>query len=585
MRSNEEVIKLIKSPKNRNLLLDAMKDEEMISAFATGECQDSLMKHYKSLFDINMADAIDNYFEVHTKPLLSPITGSVYTHFNKVTETSDGQRYEPSFGDDNELFSFLDTTHSWDFFEDDYISLALYRPNTRMILEMPSDASIGDKPYIAIAPVSSIHDIEEDEDGTDYLIIKDENTFYYYDEYRYAKFEKQVNTGNVVFIDESFHDFKATPVRAISSMSKYTSGCVVKKSVVVDSLPDLYAWNLMKNMAKMYRWQNGLPLHFGLSKACKERHETGVMCDNGYFRILVSNGEKDKYQMRRCPECAKRAKSKMRFGKQVEMDYQDLVRAPEIANTLKNAFGYVPSDVKLLEFNEDDLQKWMRQIESNIIGKPFNFSQSRDAKNLYQVEVETDNQRQTLAVFANELERAFEWHDSILAYSQYPSFQSLSVFLGRGFFVSDEKREIDALKELTSTTGDTFLILDKLKDYASATFQYSEDSKYLHSLFLACIPFIDVPTEIFVKDIDKFMSIDRKATITRLNSANWIAEFLAGEKSKLLASSRRELVKINTIKKFFNSKYDKYEAELSDTNTGINGTGSSEQSMDGSPSI
>jgi hypothetical protein len=268
----------------------------------------------------------------------------------------------------------------------------------------------------------------------------------------------------------------------------------------------------------------------------------------------------------------------MTFGKQINIDYQDLMRKPDIANVLKSAFGYVPSDVDLLEFNERDSDRWMRQIEANIIGKPFNAYESRDSKNEYQVEVETDNQRQTLAVFASELEKAFIWHDSILAYAQYESFESLDIFIGRGFFVTDEIREIQALKELQKNSGDTFLIADKLRDYASTTFQYSKDNQYLHSLFLACIPFIDLPNEIFVKDIDTFLQISRRDTIIRLNSVNWISELLANQKSKLL-DTRSDKLKIKNIKKFFNKKYAEYETEFSSTDEGDNGDDSRESSL------
>ena len=604
---------LIARPYNGQTVAEMQKHDRLLRIFSTGENDDLLWADFAQLFDKDLWVVIQKHFKVHSTELLAPDSGSIFTHFAKIHQTQEGSKNDYNFGDLLEYNDWLGYNRSCylprdpnslpfigksneSFYSKNAIHNALYSPNSRLLIDEPNVTTQTPSPYLTIIPVNSIHDLKEDEHGTIYLISKveqrenpyDRNSkkitkYYVYDTQNISVWEQKDN-GEPIKIFEKQHELGICPIIASSSLLRFSGQYEFKKSPITDAFYDLYDYNLLKNCVKYHVWQKGVPPSIGIKSDCKGwndgegRHwrcEAGVISLNQFINDLgledgngLESGAKQKIYRQPCPNCQRSKSNKFNFGKQVEINYQDLFGGdgvegdPQIIELVRQSLGFVETDTTFLTVSEQILQNKKIAILETIIGETYNKTDSKEAFTVEQIKVSSDGKIQTLQNFAEQIEGIQTWSDGLLCKIRYETFNGLQIYFGRGYFFENEKEVLETIAFLNTVGSDISLKSLKMFQVAAKNFAQNKDGYEYHNFLLAIIPFSDLSTEQFLANYDRLWNQGRQGKLNclvRQHALEWSVEFELNEKNHLFFLDFLQDTKYRRIKKWF---YDKAESLL-----------------------
>jgi hypothetical protein len=583
--SREDIEKRLKQPKEGAALQRARTHETWLQAFSSPAGKSRLVEAYASFFVEDLHALIRQTFEVHSSPLLAPGTGAVYAHFHKITDTVEGRSVDYYFSrkSDEQDFSRLRKAAypgqtPEDFYTRQVLSALLYQPNSRLVIDFPPESGEIAQPRILLVPVEDIHDLQEDATGLSLLILKKaekkdghatgNHTYYIYTPQDYQVWEEKSRQLRRLSVQP--HPFGCCPAVSVSQLPMRPGQYVEKKSPISDSMPDLYDYNLLRNMAKFYHWQNGLPLHFGLESSHCDAidSESGTACQGGYFLVPYED-ESGEAQVRRkaCPACERRKKEKMRWGNRIDLKTDHVMGNPEVVQAMYKAFGFVSTDEKLLRFNEEALQRKIEQIENDITGRSIASSHSKEALNEKHVEATLDDKRNNLSAFAAQLEHLQQWTDGFLGRVLFPeSFMGCHVFYGRGFFLRSTAAMTEEYTQLAEAGADEFLLNQKAYELVLA--QYRHDPLFMKAYELVCavIPLRHVPTSELLTHATTFQADPKlyRDWLLRMNYARFMEEFMLTGRDHLLGLMQSTPAILDKVKRWF---YDRTEQLIVTTNS------------------
>lgn len=576
--SDSAIKKRIKQPKNSRAIAQARAHEDMIAVFSTGKNCANLYEQYAEYFVPELKETILKTFSMHTKPLLSPDSGTIYAHFNKINDTLEGKTVQRNFSDEaakKEYIHKLDKTTpkalNFDrFFSKKIFNKVIYKPNSRLIIDFPAEENATNSPELKIAELPDIHDIDEDTEEIHLLILKSENRssylkagekqktyFFVFDAKKYQTWEGSV-FGKLEKIAEHKHNFGCCPALSLGA-NMYLNNGIIKKSPLSDSIADLYDYNFVVNTTKYYQWQNGLPLHFGIEKDCTATDpETEAPCENGFFvSFKKDENGKNTTIRKKCPACERRKKEKMRFGKKIDFKYEDFVQHPQLSQNLQKMFGFVSIDKDTMQFNQELIQQKATKIEQDITGRTFNSNKSKEALNETHVEASLDDKQNNLTTFASRIEGIQEWAENFLGKILFPEhFLNVNVFYGRKFFLKNLSTQYNDYTKLLQSEADEYLIAQKSYELVFREYKHDKLFMKIYNLTNAVIPFRYIPTKELLANADKFQQTEMlyRMWLVRINASQWIEELLLTKSNYIIKLMKKDKTVLKEIKKWFDEK-------------------------------
>lgn len=538
MITNDKFLDLIKKPKNAKSIGFMREHEAAIGAFSTGEGFDRILKTYANRYVAGMQETVKSLFKAHTKKILAPYTGTVHSHFLKIYDSAESRNVDFNFNN-NDLYAdfaeFIRTAYLGDIgalrFSKEYLTTdILYNPNTRYYADFELDnedkESIGySSPVIKRVDVNLLHDINEENGRTDYMIFFEcdksgkPESYFLIDDERLAKASK-TSSGWVVSA-ETLHGYKYTPVCSASSAKFFTKDKEeIKKSVISDSIDDLKAWLFIKNQDKVFFSRNQTPTEYTISSKCKGTYDNNIhyTCEDGYYFVTdkegVYNSEGDyeapTRERRVCHSCSAKSKESYKLGKVINVAYEDVTRDSDKIKNIKDGFGFITTDPAMLKESRERIDKDLADIETTIIGRASNSGMIKEAINEKQVKLSGESKEQTLTAFAEQVEVNEMFLFDLLGRGRYgDEYEYTQVYLGRRWFFSEQSLSSE-LKELREAKVSSVLIKRKEEELIQASYSYDIDFQTIVKLTNALIPFqgIELPelivnSEVYIAQSDE----------------------------------------------------------------------------------
>lgn len=563
-----DIVELIKKPKNGALLKEAVKEEKVLKALATGEHEDSVVDDFANLLVQERRQRFKSTFEFHTMPILDKVT----THYERIfdaqgrfieakfTKPEQKQDFEQYFNKcfvastDKEILNGIDAES---FFRKIGIDALLYQPNTILYLDLPKQSSAKrTTATVQTVSVSKIWDVVATARGIEYVIIYNERKeekgkvkqYFVIDDEKYSLYETK--SSKTELISESKHEFQFCPATFISNRNRFKNEYSIRQSPIWQSIPDLKAWIFLKNLAKVYQWESGVPIKYEPEAKCAERHPTGAMCENGKF--ILSDGK-----IATCSSCLRRSQEKMAWGKVIRFPLEHF--KSEGAELIFKAFQYGDFNTDVMEFNENDLDKKRKQIEEDLIGERKTASKSKEARNEMDVQSDTEDMKRILSSASETIELCWDWIATTTAQSRkYDSFINYTSFLGRGYLLQSKAKHQEEYKTLVQSGADDLVLNKKLAEIIQTEYGYDQKFVELFEMLGAIIPYRHLPLEKVYAQQAAFTSNTQlqRDFYLRIYAANWIQEFLVLNDVQIWGEDVDSEQRFYNLKEYFSEKID-----------------------------
>jgi hypothetical protein len=567
--SQQDVEQLIKKPNNGTLLREAVQEEKVLKALSTGEYADMLIDDFASLLVEERREKFRSTFGFHTAPILDKVNTHykrlfdaqgrfIESKFSKPEQKQDFLAYlDKCFLADNGKLNGVDAEH---FFREVGLNSILYEPNTVVYLDLPTsiDTKLEQRttPTVQFVSVSKIYDIVATAKGIEYLIIYNEKRvpgsrrknkqYFVIDDQKYMLFEKE--EGGLNLVSEANHNFESCPAMHIATQNRYKSNYSIKQSPIWQSIDDLKAWLLLKNFAKVYAWESGVPAKFEPQRICTENHSSGVGCTNGVF--ILSEGRTTP-----CHTCARKSREKIAWGKNIEIPMDFLSKNG--ADLFFKTFQYADFSTDVMKFHEEDLSKKRGQIEEDLIGEKA--SQVKNARNETDVKSDTEDMKRILSDASETIESKWTWISERIAKARdYDSFISYTVFLGRGYLLQNKTQHQQEYNTLVQSGADDFVLNKKLEELIQSDYGYDTKFLELFEMLSAIIPFRHLPLE-KVYQQQSVLSLNehtKRDFYLRIYASNWIQEFLVLNDVQVWGKETSTQEKFDALRSYFSERID-----------------------------
>jgi hypothetical protein len=642
--SDALIRKLIKTPSNKAKLDEARLTELRLNALCNNENKNIILGEYAAMHHPDLYDLIYSRFAMTAVPFLSVDSGTIYGHFSKIFNTLEGKDISYYFEDIEELYDFVGYLQecylpekgqkgiaSGEFYKEVLMKEALYRPNTKILIDYAEGGNTENLPYVSMVRLNKIHDYAESANGALYLITKenykdneptlnktyDYELYHIYDSEKYAVYKKKGSA--IDLVSTTTHSFGYTPVWSVSGYNQDSTDYTIKKSQLVDSLHRIWNYTLVENCYNHYHWQKGSPPSIGITADCDYIEPNfNIRCQGkGYIEVdlnnpAIRNGLRSDHifftrsgvQSIPCPRCEARKKEKATLGKEISIAYshifpRNLPPNEKILEVLKNSLGFIPTNTDYLEFGKKWLISEKAAIVAEICGEGFNQAQSKEAFNKEQLNLSTDDKQSNLSVFASKIEKLQKNVESTIAKGRYMTYQTMTIYYGRGYFLKDSTEYQAELTYLVQNSGDVFSIVQRINEVQKARNSSDYIMQEMGKLVTAVVPFVDLPIEKVL--INKAVLVTNTTQdlqfIVRVNAVNWVQEFLMIYRENLFATgslktlkkrlqdflySKAYEIQQNNIQ-FLYSKYNGSKEQIEQGNSGDNGGNNGNNQPNGNP--
>lgn len=409
--SNDQVIKLIKAPKNAAQILRAVKQENRLRFHAqVVESKDQASSYYNEFLNWvqGFLTASDKY-EQFKKMLLFPVPTN-----NVVDAISD--EYSKVFNAQNSFFGYdfenseykqifidyLEKCNDKDFWQTEVFGAMFTGINSIVVVDLEINQETAlPEPYKYLLDISRVVDVDVDRNGQiEYLLFKEgSDKLAAFDAASYRVFTKN-NTGDYFLTSEMPHDLGYCPASFMWADNLDTRNGIVKQSPlssILSFLDKYLAKDVSKDCLDVYA---AFPIYWAYEGECDYENEEGAKCNSGFTLY-----EKDHRRLEPCPACAKSSLTGAGSMLRVPILVSDNTQSyPD----LREPAGIISIDKDSLTYNTDEIIRMEAKIIEIATGKIRNIS-SKEAINEDQVKSQFESQTNILRYIAQNLEKINTW--------------------------------------------------------------------------------------------------------------------------------------------------------------------------------
>ncbi len=416
-------------------------------------------------------------------------------------------------------------------------------------------------------PVESIHDIDADEAGVKWVVIKEEDKidqgkFYYhvYDGLNFSVWQKSNDSNGfeMVSLDDSSlfsginqHGAERCPADFIFNENQSTDNFIIKKSILSDSIKDFYSYVILKTFYENYKYFGAFGKEIVPKQRCDYKDkESGARCYNGTLR---SNDPSSGFEPQSCPACSSQKNSQV-MGAVYEIPIEMQGNETFISNFDK-MFKRIDADAGILQFQAEDIEALKSDIESDCIGKGFGLSVRKQAINQDQVRSNFDDQESNLIFFSERVETT--WSNDLDTVRQIMSMTgSVSITLGRKYFLKSTVELYGELDQIQKSTSNVAVINNKLDEIVLTENKHNQRFLERKKLFSVLQPYSAFPYE-YVKEIRETAPPLSIAMYDRFQEVLSEFEFLNGPIETFGIEIEDKRVRIDSIRKEFKNILNK----------------------------
>lgn len=536
--SLEQIKEKIQSPKNRDLLDQAKENERELKLFYSKSGDSKLIQDLiRPIISGKKLSKFNKVYKNWTKPIINKIE----THYSKVF-TSPGAVFDFDFGDN------IDAKIGFDLIREGIYSgvsdikyweklghpIKITQPDSCYVTGTSKEGAIN----IKHVPLKYIHDIDATEKGVEYLIVKKkikidgvERTFYHVwdDVYSYNLVEGEEGVELVVINNQAQvfeHGAKKCPVERASTDYLDTDNFILMKSIISDSIPDLYEYLILKTFYEYYKYYSAFGKEIKAQTRCDYKsEEDNVVCRDGQLSVMHPGKEFRMYHDKSCPKCGGGDKGDL-FGEIIEIPLMMQGNSDFLGN-LGALFNRVDADTGILTFHSEDLEKIESKIYSDSIGMGFGEGFRRQAVNQDQVRASYDDIESNLNDYGRYTEQTVKYNLDRAAEMWSESFTSSVYKYGKNHFIKDTGILYEELKTIKETTSNDAMIDKKMQEILMT--ESRNDQKLLKRAkrIQQVIPFNGFTDEYVSSNLESLRAMNSDAVDIYLNKFQVISIFEA----------------------------------------------------------
>lgn len=507
--SEEQIKELIKKPLSRPILEKAAKQEQKLRQYYDNSFKEEVI--YNNVSPLLTSQKFSKFkivFKNHPQTLVNRIE----RHYHKVF-TARGKSFSFDFGNDQDAESdFISKTRNMfegmdgsQFFRDKGSKLAITQPNSVYLLGSKIDEVGEEIVIVKHVKLKNIHDIMADVRGIRYVIFKFEekingkqvDKFWVYDDLFYSAWIKDANglhLDNDITPTLILHNNSVCPVTWVYDDNENTQEEISKKSILTDSLKDFLEYSIMKTFYTNYKYFGAFGKDFEPETRCDFKDTTNnVQCNGSGILLRIDQDKIFSFpgNVAACPNC--QGKNDAVMGKVVKIPIQQQSNEVLISN-YRNMNFRIEADHNLLTFHNGDIAELKKQILIDVIGEGFGQMNNNQAINQTQVVANFDDQESNLNFYGSKIEKAWDFLLTRAAELIAPeSFNTLSVRLGKQYFLKTTGQIQDELKGLYEGTNNDALINQKQVELLLTDNKNGNDMLKRYELVRVLKPFSSYP--------------------------------------------------------------------------------------------
>lgn len=411
--SLEQIQELLKSPKNKAAIQDAVNHEARIQLHT--KAVDN--KHKASPYFVEFLAWVKNGIKLPADkyaafegmcqfPLATTaLCNTIFDEYEKIFTAQDSY-FDIEMLDDSmkeELTEYLKTVNVNEYFRTKGFEEYKKQPASIYVVDMPAmQTGPRPRPYFSKIAIQSVWDIAEEKlpDGKTrigYLIHKpDAKTFVVLDDAAYWKFVREDNGDDrlEVYAPHILGYCPATFLVRTSLYDAEDNSPVARKVPISDSLGDLDWLLAYKIFERMYEVYGPFPINTVPESNCNYVDALNNPCHSGYVTGIDQEGKTYEHE---CPVCAKR--SIVGPGTVFTLP---IPNGPEMP-VLKDPVTITPADVESLDYITKKIDYLEREIFANNVGDS-DQNITKEAINQDQVLMNMEGRRSVLQKIKKDFE-------------------------------------------------------------------------------------------------------------------------------------------------------------------------------------
>lgn len=474
----EQIQKILKKPKNANLIKLAVERHEELKHFYTDFKPELVFKKVSQLLTPEKMDSFRTVYKNHAKALIN----KVVTHYQKVYEAH-GRVFDFDFKNGiKDLTKFTEVRKSLyrgksdnDYWQENGHKLCFVEPSSLHLKGLDKSGN----PIVMKVPIEAVYDIEANEGGIEYVIIlekkEDDKYYHVYDQENYYVYESSSDGFRIAESEDGFmagpHNAGRCPIDFIYDDDETTDNFIVKRNPISDSIPSLYSYVILRTFYENYKYFAAFGREIKPEARCDYKdHSRGLECYGGMLApmsldVTLENPEE-------CPSCSKK-KNKSVMGEIYEIPI-NMQSNPDFIKALPNLYHRYDADSNVLKFQAEDIDNLKKEITDDCIGVGFSMGGTRTtAINMDQVRSNFDDQESNLVWFSKNIENT--WSADLQTISNILNYKSdINLKLGRKYFLKSTSELYGELKVLQESTSSEALIGYKIEEIAMTENKHNE---------------------------------------------------------------------------------------------------------------
>lgn len=538
-RENNDYLKLIKSPRNKEVINEAETLEKRVRLHTVGT-QDS-----STSFD-DWLESVSHYidkskFSIFKKLVGSPVptlalTETIFDELSKIYESSNPAEKFTFVGDsETESAKFTSYFNHNEFFKKDYYNQLKTSPNSFIIVDTKTElgADGRQQPITYFVDISNVIDIEADRDGNIIYIIfyADKDRVIAIDSMNYCLYTKEDNSDfSMVSGYPSAHNLMddngkpMTPAFMLYPNFLNANDNIITNTPLTKSLGQL-EWALFFSVAKRHLDSYAaFPIYVSLEEECKYQTERGETCENGYVKTYTSDLASGDFTVTPCPSCS--ANRAIGAGTTIT------VKAPQEVGDPNNldAVRVIPAEKESITYVTQEKKRLEEEIYYSILGKTLQpletFSQS-----VSQLDMSTESRKAVLIRTKEVVEKVHQKVVYVMCKLIYgDQFINFYKNYGDNYFLTSPEQEAKKYADLKNSGAPESMLHATLSRLVAITYKTSPYTALLQEVYLEVEPHQTKSVE----DVQKLYGaglITRKDVIAKVYFTDFIEVFEADNRA------------------------------------------------------
>jgi len=530
-KKGNDLLELIKSPKNKNRINTASDLEKRIKLHTVGT-QD----HTTSFAD--WLNKIKSYidptkYEIFEKLVGDPVptlslTETIFDELSKIYEASNPSE-KFTFTADTELNAskFSNYFKHNDFFKKEYYNQLKTSPNSFIIVDTKLELSTDNEqqPIVYFVDITSVIDVDVDREGNvSYILFyADKNRIVGIDETNYYVY---TNIDRNWTLEQGFpspHELvdavgnPMTPAFMLYPNFLNASDNVVVNSPLTKSLGNL-EWLLFYSVSKRHLDSYAsFPIYVTFEEDCTYKTSSGEMCEDGYVKDY-SDITEGTYSLVPCPQCSK--------NKAIGAGSTIKVKAPQEQGDPNNldAVRVIPAEKDSITYVTDEKTRLEQEIYYSILGKTSQpletFSQS-----VSQLDLSTESRKAVLIRTKEIVEKVHQKVVYTMCKLMFGDrFTNFYKNYGDNYFLTTPEQEAKKYADLKNSGAPESMLHATLSRLIATTYKTSPHISLLQEVYLEVEPHQTKSVEQVQKLFGAGL-ISRKDTIAKVYFTDFIEKY------------------------------------------------------------